>query len=74
MKYAIVALVFAFSATAADARYPAHVHHARYKHHLPPPPYPEDYAAPNSLGIAGDVGVVYRWDACQWVWYERRCW
>jgi hypothetical protein len=72
MKYVIVALVFAFSATEADAHYPAHVHHARYKHH--PPAYPEDYAAPDSLGLAGDVGVVYRWDACQWVWYERRCW
>ena len=48
MKYVIVALVFAFSATGADAHYPARVHHARYKHHLPPPAYPEAYAAPNS--------------------------
>ena len=47
MKYVIVALVFAFSATGADAHYPARVHHARYKHH--PPAYPEDYAAPELL-------------------------
>ena len=74
MKYVLVALVFAFSATGADAHYPARVHHARYKHHPPPPAYPEAYAAPNSLGIAGDVGVVYIWDACNWTWPERRCW
>ena len=55
MKYVIVALVFAFSATGADAHYPARAHHARYKHH-PPPAYPEAYAAPDSLGIAGDIG------------------
>ena len=72
MKYVIVALVFAFSATGADAHYPARAHHARYKHR--PPAYPEAYAAPNSLGIAGDIGVVYIWDACNWTWPERRCW
>lgn len=72
MKYVIVALVFAFSATAADAHYPARAHHARYKHR--PPAYPEAYAAPDSLGIAGDIGVVYIWDACNWTWPERRCW
>ena len=33
MKYVIVALVFAFSATGADAHDPARAHHARYKHH-----------------------------------------
>jgi hypothetical protein len=74
MKYVIVALVFAFSATGADAHYPARAHHARYKHHPPPPAYPEAYAAPDSLGIAGDIGVVYIWDACNWTWPERRCW
>jgi hypothetical protein len=72
MKYVIVALVFAFSATGADAH--ARVHHARYKHHPPPPAYPEAYAAPDSLGIAGNVGVVYIWDACYWPPTERRCW
>jgi hypothetical protein len=74
MKYVIVALILAFSATAADAHNHAR-HHAGYKHRPPGPPvYPEAYAAPDSLGIAGDVGVVYIWDACNWVWSERRCW
>ena len=73
MKYVIVALILALSATGADAHNHAR-HHAGYKHRLPPPVYPEAYAAPDSLGIAGDIGVVYIWDACYWAPTERRCW